>query len=210
VSAVSAVSAVEHGVPHGSSLDPLLFSLYIAPLSSVIRSFGLSHHQYADNSQIYVSALKTELAAKVDTLERCTAGVHSWLLHNGLQLNPQKSDIIQFTAGRGRERADDVETISISDATIQPSSAVKSLGVTLDRQLTFDQHVNSVCKACYFHTRALRHVRKSLPDDVTKTVACSIVNSRLDYCNSLLAGTSASNINKLQRVQNTLARVVLR
>ena len=53
-------------------------------------------------------------------------------------------------------------------------------------------------------------MRTSLPDDVTKTVACSIVNSRLDYCNSLLAGTSVSNLAKLQRVQNTLARVVLR
>jgi hypothetical protein len=98
--------------------------------------------------QIYVSAFKTELAAKADTLERCTAGVHSWLLHNGLQLNPQKSDEFQFTAGRGRERADDVETISISDATSQLSSAVESLYVTLDPQLTFNQHVNSVCKAC--------------------------------------------------------------
>jgi hypothetical protein len=59
--------------------------------------------------------------------------------------------VIHFTAGRRREQADDLETISISGATIQPSSAIKSLGVTLDQQLTFDQHVNSVCKACYFH-----------------------------------------------------------
>jgi len=49
---------------------------------------------------------------------------------------------------------------------------------------------NDVCIACYFPTRALRLVRPSLPDDVVKTVARSIVGSRLDYCNSLFAGMS--------------------
>ena len=65
-----------------------------------------------------------------------------------------------------------------------------------------------MCKACYFHIRALRHIRASLPDDVACMIACSIVGSRLDYCNSILAGTSETNFVKLQRVQNTLARVV--
>jgi retron-type reverse transcriptase len=69
--ASSVVSAVEHGVPQGLSLGPLLFSLYIAPLSTVFRSFGLTHHQYADDSQIYVSAMKNELTSKVDLLEQC-------------------------------------------------------------------------------------------------------------------------------------------
>ena len=104
-------------------------------------------------------------------------------------MNCTQRDRIQFAVdgGRVRDRVD-VETISISDVDIQTSSAVKSLGITLDRKLTFDQQVANACKACYFHTRALYHVRPSLPDDVAKTVAYSIVGSRLDYCNLLLAG----------------------
>jgi predicted DsbA family dithiol-disulfide isomerase len=82
--------------------------------------------------------------------------------------------------------------------------------VVLDLRLSFDQQIDAVCKACYFHIRALRHVRDSLPDDVAITVACSIVSSRLDYCNALYAGISAKNFDKLQRVQNTIARVILR
>jgi len=92
---------------------------------------------------------------------------------------------------------------------VQPASSVKSLGVTLDQHLSLDQHINNVCKACYYHIRSLHHVRQSLPDDVARTVACSIVTSRIDYCNSLYAGMSASNFKKIQRVQNTLARAVL-
>jgi len=64
---------------------------------------------------------------------------------------------------------------------------------------------------CYHHhIRALRHIRESLPDEVVKTVACSVIGSRLDYCNVLLSGMSKSNLTKVQRVQNTLARIVFR
>ena len=52
-------------------------------------------------------------------------------------------------------------------------------------------------------------MRESLPDDVARTVACSIVTSWLDYCNSLYYNMSATNLAKLQRVQNTLARTIL-
>ena len=134
----------------------------------------MRHHQYADGTQIYIAASKADLKVTIDTLEKCTAAVHQWLLHNGLQLNPSKSEVIQFTAGRGREQVDDVSLL-------QPSPTIKTLGVTLDWLLTFDQHVANVCKACYFHIRALRHVHQSLPDDVARIVACSVVDSRLDW-----------------------------
>ena len=61
---------------------------------------------------------------------------------------------------------------------------------------------------CNFHTCALRHVRSLLTDDVAQTVACSIVASRLDYYNALLSGAPAATVDKLQRAQNNLARVV--
>ena len=71
--------------------------------------------------------------------------------------------------------------------------------------MSFDKQVSETCKACYFHIRALRHIRASLTTDASKTIAAAIVGSRLDFCNSLLAGTSVSNLTRLQRVQNTLA-----
>ena len=72
--------------------------------------------------------------------------------------------------------------------------------------MSFYKHVSKICKATYFHIRVL--CRSSLTTETAKTIAMAIVGSRLNYYNSLLAGTSASNLARLQMVQNTLARVV--
>jgi len=72
----------------------------------------------------------------------------------------------------------------------------------------YNEHVDSVCKSSHFHLRALRHIQKHISADTAKTIACSMVDGRLDYCNSVLYGTSATNLNKLQRVQKSAARVV--
>jgi hypothetical protein len=105
--------------------------------------------------------------------------------------------------------ASSVKTVSVAGVSLPVSSAIKSLGVVIDSRLTFDAHVTAVCKACNYHAWALRHIRRYLPLSVAQTLACSIVGSRLDYCNSVLYGAPKSSIAKLQRVQNTLARVVL-
>jgi len=59
------------------------------------------------------------------------------------------------------------------------------------------------------HTRALRRIRQFITIADSKNIAAAVVGSRLDYCNSLLYGVSVANLNKLQRVQNSLARIVL-
>jgi len=57
-----------------------------------------------------------------------------------------------------------------------------------------------VVRGCHFHIRALRHIRPLLTLDAAKTFAVAVVSSRLDYWNYLLQGTSAANLNRLQRV----------
>jgi hypothetical protein len=80
--------------------------------------------------------------------------------------------------------------------------------VTLDSGLSLDSHVSETVKNCHFHLRALQHIRPSLTREVANTIACSVVAARIDYCNSLLAGVSEKNLDKLQRTQNRAARIV--
>ena len=137
--------------------------------------------------------------------------VHDWLLNNGLHLNPSKSEAITFFNPRSKPLqtlAESIESISVAGSPFKRQTSIKNLGVYLDSRLSFDKQVSEICKASYFHVRALRHIRSSLTTEAAKTIASVIVGSRLDYCNSLFAGTSGSNLARLQLVQNALTRVV--
>ena len=79
----------------------------------------------------------------------------------------------------------------------------------MDSELTLDSHISAICKSCYYHLRSLRHIRRSLTQDMAVSVAVAIVQSRLDYRNSLLYDISTFNISKIQRVQNLVARLAL-
>jgi len=183
---------VNTGVPQGSSIGPLCFSLYVAPLSRVLNSFVIRHHQYADDTQIYILASKSDLSDKVDVLQQCT--LRYWLLSNGLQLNLSKSDVIQFVTRRGRERVDDVTSVQVSH-TISNHPVLSRASAS--------HSTNSCHSTSTQSTYAKRAIFTSelYDDDVAATVASSIISSRLDYCNSLITGMSAANFAKLQRVQ---------
>ena len=204
-------------MPQGSVLGPLLFVLFISPIANVINSDqpngnnSISFHQYADDTQLYIGTNSSTLAHQVALIESCTQRVHDWLLNNGLHLNPTKSEAIAFFNPRSKPLetlAKSITSISVAGSPIKLQSSIKNLGVYLDSKMSFDKQVSEICKASYFHIRALRHIRSSLTTEACKTIATAIVGSRLDYCNSLLVGTSTSNLARLQLVQNTLARVV--
>jgi len=70
------------------------------------------------------------------------------------------------------------------------------------------QHVSKVAAACFYHLRRLRQIRRRAGTEVTVRLVLALITSRLDYCNSLLAGVPQSTLNVLQRVQNTAARLI--
>ena len=129
-------------------------------------------------------------------------------MQNGLQLNENKSEV--FIAGTPYQlrAAASITSVSVAGVMLPVSATLKTLGVTLDRKLTFGNHVATVVGSCNYHASAIRHIRPLLSTELAKTLTCSLILSRLDYCNSLLYGAPNTVIAKLQRAQNHAARIV--
>ena len=98
-------------------------------------------------------------------------------------------------------------TLGGNKISFQPS--VKYLGVKLDQTLSMEDHISSVCHACFLQLRRISSVRPFLSKDAVVKLVTSTVISRLDYCNSTLAAISSDQIARLQRVQNCAACLVL-
>ena len=86
---------------------------------------------------------------------------------------------------------------------------VKNLGVFLDSILSFDVHISHICRSLYLQLRRIGQIQPYLSIDSTKKLAVAFILSRLDYCNAALAGIPDEKIAKLQRIQNSAARLVL-
>ncbi len=175
------VLSVYHGA-QGSVLGPFLFSVYVSPIADVITSHGVQFHQYADDTQLYV-AVKSH--SDIIKLEECSIAVRDWFAENGMLLNPDKSEVLLVARKANADKFAHGTGVRVADSDITFSVKLKSLGVTLDQNLSFDQHISNIVKSSNYNIRALRHIRPMLDKKTANTVACSIVSTRLDYCNSL-------------------------
>ena len=100
-------------------------------------------------------------------------------------------------------------SLHIGNTTVDVSNTVKNLGVYFDQTLSMSDHVRRVCQIANFHLRNISHVRKYLTEDACNHAVRSLVLSRLDYGNSLLANINVSDVKRLQQIQNRAARLVL-
>lgn len=206
--ALSSGSDLPFGVPQGSVLGPLLFSLYTTPLSQTISTFSVPHHFYADDSQLYVSFSTEDSAAALQNLQSCLDSVQHWMNANKLRLNPEKTEFLLIGHEQQRNKYLDLFPYHLLHIPTTPAEKARNLGVIFDRNFNFRSHISAICRSCFYHLRDLRRIRRHLSYECAKTLGYALVSSRLDYCNSLLYGIANKEIAKLQRVQNRLARIV--
>ena len=127
-----------------------------------------------------------------------------------LRLNDNKTELMLVTSNRTKQLHNLPTSITMGNAQIPFKQSVKNLGFTLDCHLTMNAHVSNIARTCYFELRRLASIRRFLTSTATATLVSALALSRIDYCSSLLFGSTHDVTSHLQLIQNYAARVILR
>ncbi|XP_060083129.1 uncharacterized protein LOC132562405 [Ylistrum balloti] len=143
----------------------------------------------------------------VASLEACLNDISAWMNSNTLKLNQEKTELIVFSHKYQHTKG---LQLKVGAQTFEAVQAVRNLGVHFDSSLNMEKQINSIASSCYHQIRNIGGIRQFITTDACKTLVHSLVTSRLDYGNALLVGVSDTLMSRLQRVQNTAARLVTR
>ena len=114
----SAFIHVHSCVPQGSVLGPILFTMYIKPLSAIIDSHSIIHHSFADDLQLQMSAPPDRISELLHSMHSCISDVNAWATANIFKLNDNKTELMLVTSKRTKHLHRLPTSITICNAQI--------------------------------------------------------------------------------------------
>ena len=197
------------GTPQGSVLGPPLFNINVRSQPKVFQSCKFSTSSFADDSNGRKSfALKFQYQILKYDIVECMNLIIEWSNAHFMKINPDKTEILLlYPPSLSKEVI--IKGVLFEDQCIRFSEVVKNVGVQIDKNLSMDNHVTNIVSHCYKILKDIGSIRKCLERKDLEELVHAVIASRLDYCNSLLMNVSQKNINKLQKLQNSAARLVL-
>ncbi len=205
----SAEKVLDFSVPQGSGLGPRYYCLYAKPVSAIIRYHSMKYHGYADDNQLYLMfKLSNDIPAITCRIQACVTDINIWMCRNKLKLNEGKTELICFSAKKSIREIFSKTEFHFGDQVVLPVPKVKNLGFYLDSKLSMEDQVAYIVQICNFQLRNISRNRRFLTTEACKALVHSLVTSRLDYCNSLLAALPKETLIPLEKLQKRAAKLI--
>jgi len=170
---------------------------------SLIEDKGFSPHLYANDTQVYGSCRPVEINAFSAKLSECIGVVSNWMRSNRLQLNSDKTEVLWCSAS--------TTAASTSNHCFVDQRRPGLTGyIRQESERLHRSHVQRTVLGCFAALRQLRQIRNSVPTATFQSLVVALVQSRLDYGNSVLVGLPIHLVLRLQSVQNAAARLICR
>ena len=201
---MSSKCSIGIGVPQGSVLGPILFSIFVNDVSRHVYPCGVN--LYADDTLLYCSGKDVNEASK--KLQTSLNEISEWYDGNRLALNAEKSKCMVI-ASRYQTRNDCSMNVLLKNDAIEQVNNIKYLGVIIDSNLTWNEHVSALCKNLSFKVSRLSRTRSVATKDLLLTIYNSIIQPTIDYAITVWGHTTMMNIDKIQRLQNLSARIIM-
>ena len=195
------------GVPQGSILGPILFTMYTVELSHLLKSINISCHFYADDTQLFFKISNIEeTTIEVNRVFDC---IKNWMDSRRLKLNVDKTECIIVGSTRSRcQNLANFTHLTLGEFRIKISESVRNLGVIFDKDLSFCDHMKRTKKQVIGNLINISRISKFLDISCRMKLVHGLVLSKIDYCNFIYYGLPNRDLRSLQLLINNAARIV--
>lgn len=201
---ISDEEIVKFGVPQGSILGPLLFLLFINDLPFHI---DVTTDLYADDTTLYeINKSKEEIETK---LQKAMSDLSQWCIENGMVINQDKTKAMLITTRQRRSRIDDSLKILCNNLQLSTVTSEKVLGVQIDNNLLWTEHISKVTKRMSTNIWLLSQVKRYLSTEYRLMFYRSYIQPHIDYANIVWGGATKTKLLKIERLQKRACKLIL-